>query len=569
LQVLFIWFAILLVSDQAINSHLSQIHHYSFKEHFRKQITYFSKNVFHHSRDKLVRGIEHQIEELKKREQLFQKNLFLKMEKTCLHEITSVKKECAQFQFVFCMDDREESIRRHVETSFPEGETLSVPGHFFISMLFKTEEHLKPIPLCPPFVTSTRLVTLEKKNKHFFQYMTLYLQKKMWSNHLISILMGCFSYFFLWSKILFPFLYKKTFSPLGLAKNVSSHPTQQLIYEGEQGFPFEECVEVVRTFLRHTSLHTNCAPYVVIISHGSSMQNNPFVQAYGCGACGGYPGLRNAQLFCLMANRQDISKVLSQEGYIIPTETQFLAAHHDTCAEDLFFTTDLELNCDPSIIKRIKQGFLESTYRNARERSLRFPLISQELSSSCLYKQIQKRAEDIAQPRPEYGHNGVSLYVLGRRERFKQHSFDRQAFMVSYDPDQDPHGDILNQMVSFTLPVAVNITMDYFFSSFSPESFGAGSKLPLNITGLLGVMTGSKSDYRIGLVKEMIEDHLPKRLVCIIEAEKEIIEKTLQQQKRLKTLLFHEWFFLYQLCPKTWTLSYYQKGTTWVPSLTY
>ena len=51
---------------------------------------------------------------------------------------------------------------------------------------------------------------------------------------------------------------------------------------------------------------------------------------------------------------------------------------------------------------------------------------------------VEARAADLAQPRPEYGHATNAFCVVGRRARTRGLFLDRRAFLVSYDPDARP-----------------------------------------------------------------------------------------------------------------------------------
>ncbi len=63
------------------------------------------------------------------------------------------------WQLVTCIDDREESFRRHLEEVDPRGETYSAAGFFAVAMYFKgaAEAHFKP--LCPAVMKPSHYVT--------------------------------------------------------------------------------------------------------------------------------------------------------------------------------------------------------------------------------------------------------------------------------------------------------------------------------------------------------------------------------------------------------------------------
>jgi uncharacterized protein YbcC (UPF0753/DUF2309 family) len=128
---------------------------------------------------------------------------------------------------------------------------------------------------------------------------------------------------------------------------------------------------------------------------------------------------------------------------------------------------------------------------------------------------------------------------------------NRRSFLLTYDWKIDADGSILQQVILGGIPVAVNINMDYYFSCVDNDNFGCGSKLPLNLTSLLGVMTGSSSDLRIGLARQMIEIHEPIRNMTIVEAPLESVKKIFDNHGRLKKLLFNHWMRLTVFDPET------------------
>lgn len=93
--------------------------------------------------------------------------------------------------------------------------------------------------------------------------------------------------------------------------------------------------------------------------------------------------------------------------------------------------------------------------------------------------------------------------------------------------------------------------MDYYFSLVDNENFGSGSKLPLNLTSLLGVMTGSQGDLRIGLARQMVEIHEPIRNMTIIEAPLERVQKLFESNARLRNILHQHWMRLVVCDPQT------------------
>ena len=81
---------------------------------------------------------------------------------------------------------------------------------------------------------------------------------------------------------------------------------------------------------------------------------------------------------------------------------------------------------------------------------------------------------------------------------------DRAAF------DRDV-AQYLESVLGPALIVCSGINLEYLFCAVDPSGYGCGTKLPHNITSLLGVMDGHASDLRTGLPWQMVEIHEPVR----------------------------------------------------------
>ena len=319
--------------------------------------------------------------------------------------------------------------------------------------------------------------------------------------------------------------------------------------------------DIVFSVLNAMNLKKNFAPIVIFIGHGSSSLNNPHEAAYNCGATGGGKGGNNARAFAIMANHKKVRENLKSRSINIPDDTIFVGAGHDTCSNSIeYFDTDL-LNeeADKNLARAIKVLAEASNY-NAHERCRRFDSVPKNIKPEQAKLYAEQRSLDLAQPRPEYGHGTNTTCIIGRRGKTAGLFFDRRAFLISYDPENDQSGDILANILQAAAPVGAGISLEYYFSSVDQFNYGAGTKLPHNITGLIGVMDGYSSDLRTGLPWQTVEIHEPMRLLTIIEAKTEILEKIIQEKPEVGRLVKNGWIQFIAWDPDSDEFSFYHKG---------
>ena len=199
--------------------------------------------------------------------------------------------------------------------------------------------------------------------------------------------------------------------------------------------------------------------------------------------------------------------------------------------------------------------------RNAHERCRRFDSAPLTLSFAAARQHVEARAEDLAQVRPEWGHATNAFSIIGRRNWSRGLFLDRRAFLTSYDPVQDDaEHTILTRMLQAVFPVCAGINLEYYFSRVDNTGWGSGTKLPHNITGLLGVMDGAASDLRTGLPWQMVEIHKPVRLLNIIETTPEAMLRILERDESIGRLCRNGWVHLAVIHPQTQEISVYHHG---------
>jgi uncharacterized protein YbcC (UPF0753/DUF2309 family) len=164
------------------------------------------------------------------------------------------------------------------------------------------------------------------------------------------------------------------------------------------------------------------------------------------------------------------------------------------------------------------------------------------------------------EPRPELGHGTNTLCIVGRRDVTKGLFMDRRAFLNSYDYRTDPDGKFLVGIMKPLGPVCGGINLEYYFSRVDNFKLGAGTKLPHNVMGLIGVANSADGDLRPGLPVQMIEVHDPVRLLIIVEHLPEIVLKTIQSVPEMYEWFINNWVHLIVLNPETGNFSRFHNG---------
>ncbi|MDP9437662.1 MAG: DUF2309 domain-containing protein, partial [Actinomycetota bacterium] len=166
-------------------------------------------------------------------------------------------------------------------------------------------------------------------------------------------------------------------------------------------------------------------------------------------------------------------------------------------------------------------------------------------------RHVEGRTVDMSQARPELGHATNACAVVGRRFATQGVFLDRRAFLISYDATQDPEGSIVERILLAVGPVGAGISLEYYFSTVDNIKYGCDTKVPHNVSGLIGVMEGAMSDLRTGLPKQMIEVHEPMRLLLIVEASTEVLGGIYGRQPAIQELVGNAWVQLVALDPDT------------------
>ncbi len=488
------------------------------------------------------------------------------------------------FQIVCCIDEREESFRRHLEEVVPECETLGAAGFFGVAMNYRGigEAHFRP--LCPVNIRPDHYVRedvpyplreLERRRSYARRRvgeatLLVHTRSRTFFGGILTGLAGSLAMVPMVARVLWPRLTARIRAVVG--RVVQPPPMTQLEIEryleppgadnGHTGYTTEEMTDIVEGLLTGMGLSTVFSRIVVICGHGSSSWNNPHEAAHDCGACGGGRGGPNARAFARMANDWRVRARLASRGISIPDDTTFLAAYHNTC-DDSMTWYDLELlpASHRNDFEKIRGFVDEARMLSAHERCRRFHSASLSLTPAEALEHVENRSEDLSQTRPEYGHATNALCVVGRRDWSRGLFLDRRAFLTSYDPKQDDaRGTVLERLLQAVIPVCAGINLEYYFSLVDPVRYGCGTKLPHNISGLLGVMNGAFSDLQPGLPWQMVEIHEAVRLLFIIEAAPQTVLDIVDRSEAIARLVQGAWVQVAVIDPDTSEIHLFREG---------
>lgn len=470
------------------------------------------------------------------------------------------------FQAMFCLDDRETSLRDYLEKTDGNCETFGTPGFFNVEFYFQPEFGKAYTKLCPAPMTPKYLIkeigtkTKRTKDVHF-EKQTFSLS----AGWIISQTLGFWDAIKLAIDIFRPSMGPATASSFKHMDKAAALTIENKNLEDREnglqiGFTTEEMATRVEGLLNSIGLVKDFAPIVYVIGHGASSVNNPFYATMDCGACSCRPGSVNARSLCFMANHPKVRTLLKTKGLEIPENTQFVGGLHDTTRDEIVFYDEKSLsqtnkkNHEANI-----STFKKALDLNAKERSRRFESIDSRLSAEKIHEKILTRSVSLFEPRPELDHATNALTIIGQRAITKGLFLDRRSFLNSYDYTIDPEGKFLAGIMRPIAPVCGGINLSYYFARVDNHKLGAGTKLPHNVMGLFGVANGIDGDLRPGLPSQMIESHDPIRLLVIVEHFPNVLLEIL---KNLPNYVWYanNWIHIVAFHPETKELYLFKDG---------
>lgn len=483
-------------------------------------------------------------------------------------------------QAVFCIDVRSEVYRRALEAEDAEVQTRGFAGFFGLPIAFRPLGGFSPRPQLPallaPALTVTESTGSDAGSVSLGQWLARRRQRRLeaaqrWSEWR-SQPGSAFSFVETCGLAYAGKLLRGSLPGTGTPAPADRAGLGRAAGQLRPRWPVEAS-ELESTagrllgVLRAMGLGEVHSPLVLLAGHGASCTNNPHAAGLDCGACGGQSGEVNARVLAGLLNEPAVRAALARQGARIAAGTHFLPAVHDTTTDELRLhdTDDLPPALAPQL-ERLRNLLARAGDRARTERADALGLAPLAGQPARLKQAVQRRANDWAQLRPEWGLAGNASLIVAPRQRTRGLSLQGRAFLHEYDHRQDTGDAVLEQIITAPMIVANWINLQYHGACVDPRRNGGGNKLLHNVVGgHLGVFEGNGGDLRTGLPWQSVHDgqhwrHLPLRLSVYLEAPREAIEGILQRHALPRELVGHGWLHLLRIDPEsgqveTWTRS--------------
>ena len=464
-------------------------------------------------------------------------------------------------QAAFCIDVRSEVFRRALEAVDPSIRTLGFAGFFGVfakHRRFASDiEELRLPVLLNPTVTSSASNAQSSAAELATRYKAR--AKRAWGRFKLAAISS-----FAFVEAMGPvYVGKLLRDGLGFgAMPVPNDPAPRFDPE----LDLAARTNAAETVLRAMSLTDRFARLVLLAGHGANVVNNAHASGLHCGACGGYSGEVNARLLARLLNDPEIREGLIERGITVPEDTLFVGCLHDTTTDRVtLYDRDVPSGDHAADLKRARQ-WLEAAGKATRgDRALRLPRADDG-------NDIDRRARDWAEVRPEWGLAGCKAFIAAPRTRTACRSLEGRAFLHDYAWRQDSVNGfgVLELIMTAPVVVASWISLQYYGSTVAPKTFGAGNKLLHNVVGGIGVFEGNGGLLRAGLPWQSVHDgehyvHEPLRLSVCIEAPREAMTDILERYESVRALFDNRWLHLFAMDDEGRLAYRYTGSLEWEP----
>ncbi|WP_295537921.1 DUF2309 domain-containing protein [uncultured Pseudacidovorax sp.] len=474
-----------------------------------------------------------------------------------------------EVQATFCIDVRSEPLRRALEAACPGMQTLGVAGFFGLPLAYTplgTAAQRPQLPglLAPSLAVGDVLLPADTRDGRADPRLQRQAEEARQQRFALADRWHAAGR---WPGAAFSFVEAAGLGYLGRLGRWLQPEAQARARDDLDGLPLRYravCrpqllgldaparASLASRVLQSMGLARGLAPLVLLVGHGSQSANNAHAAALDCGACCGQTGEVNARSLAQLLNDAAVRQGLKAQGIEVPAATVFVAALHNTSTDEIE-AFDLD-RLPPAAMARwhaLQPVLARAADQVRRERAPRLGLDPQA-AAEVLHRQLRRRANDGAQTRPEWGLAGNAAFLIAPRHRSQGVDLGGRAFLHDYDAAQDPHGQLLTQLMTAPMLVTHWINWQYHASTCDPARLGSGNKLLHNVVGgTLGVFEGNGGDLRIGLSRQSLHDgarwmHEPLRLTVVVDAPQAAIEAVIAGHAVVRDLLANGWLHLWR-----------------------
>jgi len=473
-------------------------------------------------------------------------------------------------QLVFCIDTRSEIIRRHVEAA-GDYETHGYAGFFGVPMRHDGHDTDVAVDACPPIVDPQHRIadrpTGDDDAEEAYDRWTGALGAgKRAIQRLRANAATAFSFVESAGAGYGAALAARTLLP-GRVHDLLDATSERIpephefcepsvdynpdsVHELREGLTVEEKVDYAAAAFDLMGWE-RFARVVAFVGHASSTANNPFDASLDCGACAGNPGGPNARVLAAICNDDEVREKLRERGIDVPEDTVFVAGEHDTTTDEVALYDGDVPESHRDDVEQLRSDLDVARAGAAAERAGDLGV-----DGDAGVREIERRAADWAETRPEWGLAGNAGFVIGPRSLTEGIDLDGRSFLHSYDWTTDPDGEALEAIFTGPLVVTQWINAQYYFATVDNAAYGSGSKVTQNPVGNVGVYQGNGGDLMTGLPLQSLlaadDDpyHQPLRLSTVVHAPVEVVTDVLADCEDVTGLLDNGWLSLTVVDPE-------------------
>ena len=480
-----------------------------------------------------------------------------------------------EVQWVACIDVRSERLRRHLERRLDDKvETHGFAGFFGVDLDHRPAGGAR-FELCPaiirPTVTSTTAPT-PTSLRYALSAAVVAAARAPLTPLLLAEVAGPWAGAAAVGRTAAPAAWGRASSWWGATADPWGAPGLEL-----EADPARRTA-LAAGALQGMGLTGRLAPLVVLCGHTASLQNNAYASAYDCGACGGSSGAVNARALAGLLNDPQVRADLVEAGIAVLDGTFFLAALHDTTTDDVVLDPLAVVPSDRAAdVARLQDAVAQTTVGVRQERAATLPGLDAAgvgTSPGSGARRFNARAQDWAQPFPEWGLAGNAAIVVGPRALTRGLDLGGRVFLHSYDASTDPDGTLLEGLLTAPVIVAHWISSQYRASVVAPDVLGAGDKTTHNVVGDVGVLSGAHGDLRLGLPWQALfssdpdlatdaSRHEPMRLLVVVHASPEAVLTAVLRDTHVCELVRNGWLRVSSIDPGDGSICLLTRSLRW------